>query len=164
MTPHPHAALLQWQRIELLVQQWLGERQQLLRVLDQLRRGCRARPAPSLLGQQVQAFCQLLIDYISAGHFEVYRELAERTRQIPGSNPATVASLLRRLGDSTDTALRFNDDCEGAPEQLPDAQLLSSRLAMLAEKLEERFALEDQLIVSIHQPDVPDTSPQAALH
>ena len=37
MTQQTHAALQQWQRIELLVQQWLGERKQLLRMLLCLR-------------------------------------------------------------------------------------------------------------------------------
>lgn len=164
MTPQSHSALLQWQRVELLVEQWLGERQQLLRLLDQLRLGCRAQPTPPLLDRQVQAFCQLLIDYISAGYFEVYRELAEQARHVRGGNPAAIARLLRQLDDSTDAALRFNDEFEGAPAGLPAISQLATGLGTLTDKLEERFALEDQLIVSIHQREVPAARPQLAVH
>jgi len=67
------AALAQWQRIEALVQAWLDERQQLIVLLCTLQglKGLSDHRQP--LQKQVQNFCQLLMDYISAGYFEVYR-------------------------------------------------------------------------------------------
>ena len=72
------AALAQWQRIEALVQAWLDERQQLIVLLCTLQglKGLSDHRQP--LQKQVQNFCQLLMDYISAGYFEVYRVLYDK--------------------------------------------------------------------------------------
>ena len=151
MAPHSHAALQQWQRMELLVQQWLGERQQLLRMLFSLRALTSSDRLRNPLPQRVQQFCQLLMDYISAGYFEIYRELAREARYRQHENQALIDSILRRLEESTDAALAFNDDFDTAEHVLVLQNRLPQRLNALLQKLEERFALEDQLIVSIHQ-------------
>jgi regulator of sigma D len=155
MATHPHAALRQWQRIELLVQQWLGERQQLLRMLFSLRTLTSSDRQRNPLPQRVQQFCQLLVDYISAGYFEVYRELAREAHYSQHENPALIASILRRLEESTDAALAFNDDFDDVEHIVSLQGKLPQRLNELLVKLEERFALEDQLIVSIHQREAP---------
>jgi regulator of sigma D len=155
MATQPHAALRQWQRIELLVQQWLGERQQLLRMLFSLRTLTSSDRQRNPLPQRVQQFCQLLVDYISAGYFEIYRELAREARYTQHENPALIASILQRLEESTDAALAFNDDFDNVEHIVSLQGKLPQRLNELLVKLEERFALEDQLIVSIHQRDAP---------
>lgn len=145
--------LMQWRRIEALVRAWLEQRQKLIVLL------CGLQGLPQFEEQRqdpiqgrVRDFCQLLMDYISAGYFEVYRELvheARRYRDAPA--PAMAEDILRRLELSTEEALAFNEDfdtddhCLGQLEQLPE------RLDRLTQVLEERFALEDQLILSVHQ-------------
>jgi len=155
MTLHSHAAIQQWQRMELLVQQWLGERQQLLRMIFSLRTLVSSDRQRNPLPQRVQQFCQLLMDYISAGHFEIYRELAREARYTQCENQALIDSILRRLEASTDAALAFNDDFDTVKQVLALQNRLPQRLHSLMQKLEERFALEDQLIVSIHQRAEP---------
>ena len=91
MTQQTHAALQQWQRIELLVQQWLGERKQLLRMLFSLRSLTSSDRKRNPLPQRVQQFCELLVDYISAGYFEIYRELAREARYSQHENSQLVA-------------------------------------------------------------------------
>jgi regulator of sigma D len=162
MATQPHAALQQWQRIELLVQQWLGERQQLLRMLFSLRNLSRSDRQRNPLPQRVQQFCELLVDYISAGYFEIYRELAREARYTQREQPEMVASIMRRLEESTDAALAFNDDFDSVEHILALQTRLPQRLNELLVKLEERFALEDQLIVSIHQREQP--SVKALVH
>ena len=155
MAQQTHAALQQWQRIELLVQQWLGERKQLLRMLCSLRNLTNSNRQRNPLPQRVQQFCELLMDYISAGYFEIYRELAREARYSQRENPELVASILRRLEESTDAALAFNDDFDTGEHIAARQEVLPQRLNDLLNKLEERFALEDQLIVSIHQREQP---------
>ena len=148
-------ALAQWQRIETLVKHWLEERRRLIYLLCAVRgiRGLTFDGVP--IHYRVQQLCQVLMDYISAGHFEVYRELVREARSFHTDNPGLVNKILQELEDSTDEALSFNEDFE-TPERC-DALLdsLPRRLSTLLEKLEERFALEDQLILSIHQQEWP---------
>lgn len=155
MSYQTHAALQQWQRIELLVQQWLGERQQILRMLFSLRTLINSDRQRNPLPQRVQQFCQLLIDYVSAGYFEVYRELAQKAHYTQPENRALVSAILKRLEESTDAALAFNDDFDSSEHTVALQAKLPQRLHELLVKLEERFALEDQLIVSIHQQQKP---------
>lgn len=162
MSQHTHAALQQWQRIELLVQQWLGERQQILRMLFSLRSLLGSDRQRNPLPQRVQQFCQLLMDYVSAGYFEIYRELAREAHHSQPENRALVAAILKRLEESTDAALAFNDDFDSSEHILALQTKLPQRLHELLVKLEERFALEDQLIVSIHQQEKPQ--PRVLVH
>lgn len=153
MTTNAQTALAQWQRIEALVQEWLRERQQLLYLLCTIRGLRSAGQGP--VAEQVQEFCEVLMDYISAGHFEIYRELAREARCFQRDNPQMTRSIMQRLEESTDEALAFNDDFDTEDHIRALLDVLPQRLGDLLEKLEERFALEDQLIVSIHQRDIP---------
>ena len=155
MSYQSHAALQQWQRVELLVQQWLGERQQILRMLFSLRTLVSSDRQRNPLPQRVQQFCQLLMDYVSAGYFEVYRELAREVHNSQPENRPLVSAILKRLEESTDAALAFNDDFDSSEHIVALQAKLPQRLHELLVKLEERFALEDQLIVSVHQRERP---------
>ena len=148
-------ALAHWQRIEGLVQEWLRERQQLLSLLCNIRglRGIGSRPMP--VEARIQRFCETLMDYISAGYFEVYRELTREARYLTGDHAELAMSIIRRLEESTDEALAFNEDFDSPEHIQAQSDVLPQRLSRLLEKLEERFALEDQLIVSIHQSNAP---------
>ncbi|MFP1682177.1 sigma D regulator [Alloalcanivorax sp. C16-1] len=153
MAPPALSPLMQWRRIEALVGAWLEQRQQLIVLLCALQ-GLKgfddARPRP--VQSQVREFCQLLMDYISAGYFEVYRELvreARRYRDAP--SPEVATHILRQLDLSTEEALAFNEDFDSDDHCLVQLQQLPERLTRLTEVLEERFALEDQLILSVHQ-------------
>lgn len=160
MASSTSAALAQWQRIEALVQAWLDERQQLIVLLCTMQ-GLKGPSAvqpndnPQPIHRQVQRFCQLLMDYISAGYFEVYRELVNEARHFQRDNPTLTRQILAKLDRSTDAALAFNEDFEHPDQCLAQRDVLPERISALMETLEERFALEDQLILSIHQQDPP---------
>ncbi|MCG8393692.1 MAG: sigma D regulator [Pseudomonadales bacterium] len=155
MASSTSAAMTQWHRIETLVQAWLDERQQLIVLLCTLQglKGLSEPPRP--LHKQVQQFCQVLMDYISAGYFEVYRELVNEARHFHRENPALTRQILKRLDSSTDEALAFNADFENSTQCAALRNQLPDRISRLMEILEERFALEDQLILSIHQQEPP---------
>jgi len=91
------------------------------------------------------AFCSALLDYLSVGHFEVFDMLVENDNE----GLALRDKLYPRLTKTTDAALAFNDTFAQAvtPEQAAE---FDSALAKLGETLEERFALEDELIAHVH--------------
>ncbi|MGB1465713.1 MAG: sigma D regulator [Alcanivorax nanhaiticus] len=148
------AATAQWQRIETLVQAWLDERQQLIVLLCTLQ-GVRGLSSQQPQHKQLQQFCELLMDYISAGYFEVYRELVNEARHFHRENRALTHHILRQLDSSTDEALAFNADFENTDACAELKAQLPQRISLLMQTLEERFALEDQLILSIHQQEPP---------
>ncbi|MCC2617701.1 sigma D regulator [Aestuariibacter halophilus] len=141
-----------WAGVHTTVDLWLQERQALLVQY------CKLAGLPPFLHNEhalpdvdaVREFCELLMDYVSAGHFEVYDKLVVQTT--PQAERLT-ESLYPRIADTTDTALRFHDhfaDLDG------DAGLegFDQQLTVLGEALEERFAMEDQLINLWHTETV----------
>jgi regulator of sigma D len=100
----------------------------------------RHEPVQKLL----QEFCQILVDYIAAGHFSLYERIVngtERRREV-----ATLASeLYPRIAETTQLALDFNDkyDC-GENGVVPDS--FQKDLSRLGEELAVRIELEDKLI------------------
>lgn len=161
MNEEHHISLTHWQQIDCLVQEWLRERQQLLSLLHKMNRPVGVAVEHESAGKSIQRFCEILIDYISAGYFEVYRELACEARYLDNHQARMASSIIRQLEDSTDEALAFNEDFDTQAHIHQKQDILPHRLSRLMEKLEERFALEDQLIVSIHQSSTPE---HAVLH
>ena len=155
MTTSAQTAMAQWERIEALVQEWLRERQQLLYLISSIRTASQRTHSSTQVTGRIQELCELLMDYISAGYFEIYRELAREARCFQRENQSFTRSIMQRLEDSTDEALAFNDDFDTEEHIATLIPVLPTRLSDLLEKLEERFSLEDQLIVSIHQKDEP---------
>jgi regulator of sigma D len=95
----------------------------------------------------LQEFCQLLVDYIAAGHFSLYERIvngAERRRHIA----KLAEDLYPRIAGTTEAALAFNDkyDTEEQRDEAPD---LGQDLSHLGEQLELRMELEDQLLKAL---------------
>lgn len=92
----------------------------------------------------LKEFCQLLVDYIAAGHFSLYERIingSERRRAIS----KLAEDLYPRIANTTEAALAFNDkyDTEEQRDEAPD---LETDLSRLGEQLELRMELEDQLL------------------
>ncbi len=165
MTRLHRPTLTQWHKIEALVRVWLEQRQRVIVLLCTLQ-GLEGldHDHPRSTPTRVQEFCQLLMDYISAGYFEVYRELVREARQLQGHPPVLAAHILERLQTSTLAALAFNQDYDTARHSPELLGLLPERLARLTEILEDRFSLEDRLILSVHQQRPPRGYRRAMLH
>lgn len=92
----------------------------------------------------LQEFCQVLIDYIAAGHFSLYERIVNGTERRAG-----VAQLAEevypRIAATSEIALDFNDkyDCEDHCDLTP--QFLDD-LSKLGEELAGRIELEDRLL------------------
>lgn len=132
-----------WGGVHLLIDRWLQERCELLRAFDAL-----AQKSTALNGQGLQNFCQLLVDYVSAGHFEIYEQLLNEGKAFGNQRGLELArQIYPRLEAITEASLAFNDRCDNG-----DCQdgCLNSELDELGRLLRERFELEDCLIEVLH--------------
>lgn len=96
------------------------------------------------LDREVQEFCQLLIDYISLGHFGIYRRLtdgSERRRKVL----EVAEHIYPRIVEATDVAVEFNDKYEQLAGEALHVELARD-LSKLGEELAMRNDLEDQLL------------------
>ncbi len=118
-----------WGGKSQVIDRWLMDRQALLVSFCELA-GINKRSECLPDPDEIDNFCSALLDYLSVGHFEGDK-------------------LYPRLTKTTDAALAFNDTFAQAvtPEQAAE---FDSALAKLGETLEERFALEDELIAHVN--------------
>ena len=130
-------------RSQELIEKMVAERTEMLVMFCRL-----AGVEPYAPGKPVQKllqeFCQILLDYIAAGHFALYERIVEGNER--RQDVATLAGrLYPRIADSTEVALDFNDkyDCEDHCTALDS---LSKDLSRLGEELAVRIELEDKLI------------------
>ncbi|MFQ6023049.1 MAG: sigma D regulator [Acidiferrobacterales bacterium] len=102
--------------------------------------------SPALL----QEFCQVLVDYIAAGHFSLYERIvngAERRRGIA----KLAEQLYPRIAKTTEAALAFNDKYD-TEEKRDSATDLDNDLSQLGEELALRIELEDKLLKALSSP------------
>ncbi|MBL4585291.1 MAG: Rsd/AlgQ family anti-sigma factor [Pseudomonadales bacterium] len=129
-----------------LIERWLNERQELILLyvaIDGLRQFA---PKGTPVSVKVQAFCQVLMDYVSAGHFEVYDRLITESKGTENQPKQMLLRLLSGIQKSTDLAVTFNEIYD--TDQHCDEELISlpEDLSKLGELLAERFDLEDLLV------------------
>ncbi len=125
------------------ISKWLLERQECIVTLHHL---CSYRPftpaKASCILPILNEFCELLMDYISRGHFEIYEKLniaIEEQRETSNKMPALwLTSLLA----TTSTCLDFNDKYE----LTSDLGQLEPDLSKLALQLAQRLDIEDKMI------------------
>ncbi len=129
-----------WSGHSATIDHWLHARQQLLIEYCQLI-GLRQSPPCLPEQQKITDFCNMLMDYLSAGHFEVYDILVSDDR----SGQALKQDIYPQLAGTTDDALLFND-AFATQLNAADSAKFDTKLAALGETLEDRFALEDKLI------------------
>lgn len=141
-------------RVEALVRGWLQERQSLIVQMMGLTDPVPGDSVP--MAERLQAFCEVLMDYVSAGYFEVYDELLAEGEAQGRSVLAEGQALFQRLQPSLDAIMSFNDRHE-APEDEERLAALPQELSRLGLVLEERFQLEDRMIalLHVHAPAVP---------
>lgn len=136
-----------WSGVDKLVERWLEERQALIVQFCALS-GVHELSGNNASRTRLQKFCQLLLDYVSAGHFEVFYELVREAESFADGSADVARALIPRLDESTQDALDFNDRYAEIT-QAPIASLARD-LSRLGEILAERFDGEDQLIRATH--------------
>ena len=146
-------------RAQKEIKQLINERNEVLSLYCNLA-GCDGKEGVDtdhIEPQILQEFCQILIDYIATGHFELYRRITEgEEKRKDMINLAD--TIYPRIEQTTQIAVDFNDMYDGGntyTEQLKSA--LQDNLSKLGEELATRIELEDQLIYTLLS-----TKPQAA--
>jgi len=137
-----------WGGVDKLIDNWLNARQELIVQFCGLS-ASKPLSRETPIGPTLSRFCETLMDYCSAAHFEVYDQvLAEVNQHLPDGKEKD-RTLDPRLDELTSLFVDFNDtydrDCTlDMLAQLPD------ELCKMGELLEERFELEDQLIERLY--------------
>jgi regulator of sigma D len=135
-----------WGGVHLLIDRWLQERHELVSAYSVLSEASQpaVANAPAL-----QKFCQILVDYVSAGHFEVYEQLTSEAKAFGDVRGLELAKqIYPRIEAITEVALAFNDHCDNGDSG--DSVSLNAELKRLGQMLHERFELEDCLIEVLH--------------
>ncbi len=144
-----HSAQERWGGVNKLIDTWLNRRQELIVQFYELS-SCKPLCIDSQpLAERIQGFCQSMMDYCSAGHFEIYEQLMAEAREFEDGSLEYAESVVPVLDRLTGRCVDFNDlyDKDCPFEALAS---LPTELSGLGETLEERFQLEDQLIERLH--------------
>lgn len=141
----------EWGGTLSVIDNWLEDRQNLVVLYCELaglppyKEETRSLPSQ----EKITQFCQMLLDYASTGHFEIYEQIIRQCK-IDGENNLKIAQeLYSRITATTDTALNFNDKYA---ESASDKALLDfdKDLSELGQVMESRFEREDQLLEVVH--------------
>lgn len=129
-----------------LVAKLVAERTEMLATFCRLA-GIEPYLADKPVQKLLQEFCQILVDYVAAGHFALYERIVEGKERRQEVASAAARTYLR-IARTTDAALDFNDkyDCEDHCTALDS---LASDLSHLGEELAVRIELEDELLAAM---------------
>lgn len=136
-----------WQSVDHLLHRWLEERQLLLVQFCSISELRPLSETAHRYRDQFDQFCETLVDYVSAGHFEIYEQLLAEAVAFGDHATEMSRQLYQVIARTTKVILDFNDHYL---EQRA-AQQLAHGLSQLGDALEERFEAEDRLIEALHQ-------------
>jgi regulator of sigma D len=152
----------QFNAVEELLTRWLRERRELLGKYTEIVVALDSQLQASALARRQQSLCELLVDYVSAGHFEVFHELLNEAETFADGSGALAEKLMPGIGDTTEVILAYEEKYSGEQDH---SEKLKRDLSALGEVLESRFVLEDRLIAGLHNKHrrlVTDQTPQSA--
>ena len=96
--------------------------------------------------EQLQEFCQELVDYLATGHFEIYRRLEEGEERRDDIRDLA-EQIYSAINITTQAAVEFNDMFDlSAGIDTEKMDELPRYLSMLGEHLANRIDLEDRFI------------------
>lgn len=152
MLEHCKNTFERWGGVSRIIDGWLQQRQELIVEF------CTVSGVHELAtdsnqdrDQGMHHFCELMVDYISAGHFEVYDHLIQEAEEF-GDNMALelAKKIYPQISQTTEHALSFNDALEGMINHEPNSPSLAHELSKIGETLVTRFELEDQMVQRMH--------------
>lgn len=151
-----HRLSKHWDTLDETLHRWINERQELILLLCAINGLKEYTPAETPVSVKIQAFCQIMMDYISAGHFEVYKELINEAEAFGDPKDETLLKkIYSRIELSTEIAVEFNDDYDSEEHCVQLLDVLPTKLSELGEVLGDRFELEDKLIDMLHNRHKP---------
>ncbi|MFJ4197772.1 sigma D regulator [Pseudomonas sp. NPDC089534] len=145
-----------WGGVHQLIDRWLQEREELVTAFRTLRDAKPAFADKSKNGR----FCQILVDYVSAWHFEVREQLTNEAKAFDDEGGLELADQIEpRIDEITQHAVAFNDHCHKG--ECNDPERFAEALQKLGGLLRERFELEDCLIEVLHTAHKQEDTVQA---
>lgn len=135
-----------WGGVSDIIDKWLQDRKKLLVQY------CKLSDVAEKINEEnsgagVQALCQIMVDYMSAGHFEVYDQLLKEGQEFDDQDGLAAASECFKIVDSTtEDILDFNDKYQ----ETDDLGTIVKDLSDLGEVLAHRFEAEDSMIEVLH--------------
>jgi len=140
-----HITAARRQEIEAIISRWKQQRDA---IHDDLEESLYSDHALQVEVQDlpIELFCESLMDYVSAGHFEVYETLLQESTQELEANRNLLEEIYHSIETTTDLALSFNDKYKGELMHSSEDDSLPRDLQALDSALTIRFALEDQLL------------------
>jgi len=149
MLENCQSAKERWGGVNTMIDRWLQERQ------DMLVQYCNVSAKSEVsthvedpaYADQLRRLCQIMVDYVSAGHFEVYDQLIQESKEFNDTDALTeAASLFEQVERTTDGVLDFNDKYL----ETDDLSSLVQDLSHVGETLAARFEAEDRMIEVLH--------------
>lgn len=134
-----------------VIDSWLTERQELLvkycklAGLPPFEQDAKTLPE----AYNVNGFCQILIDYLSAGHFEVYNDIVKQCQEHGPQSAALAEEIYPKITATTDLLVSFNDKYSNLSEK-SDLSGFDADLSKVGQILEQRLGFEDELIHTLH--------------
>lgn len=136
-----------WGGVSEIIDRWLQDRQDMLVQYCDLSNLNSADATEAHTGAKLSNLCQILVDYVSAGHFEIYDQLMKEGREFEDNEALQEAgNLFATIDKTTEKVLDFNDKYL----ETDDLSSLSADLSTLGEMLEVRFTAEDRMIEVLH--------------
>jgi len=133
-----------------LIAKLLAERQEILVLFNRL---AAMRPYQEAVRVQflLQQFCQIVVDYMALGHFEVYQCLEDNVRGMQHCRRVKrlARELYPRIAGTTQAAIDFSDRYAERRQAL---DRLDTDLSRMGEQLAARIDLEDRLITALRSP------------
>ena len=84
-----------WQAVEGLLQSWLKERRDVLVKYTTIAAILESRADRPPLEFGLQGLCQVLVDYVSAGHFEIFHELIREAEAFADGSDKLAGQTIR---------------------------------------------------------------------
>jgi len=137
----------QFQAVDDLLQRWLKERRTLLTRYTEIVVMNDSTVPDAALVQRQKDLCSILVDYVSAGHFEVFHELLNEAESFADGSGDLALTVMPAIGDTTEVILAYEEKY-GTGQYYSDT--LERDLSVLGELLESRFVMEDRLIAGLH--------------
>ncbi|NND66339.1 MAG: Rsd/AlgQ family anti-sigma factor [Halioglobus sp.] len=137
----------QFEAVDELLTAWLRERREVLGKYTEIVVMLDANIDGAAQGERQTALCGLLVDYCSAGHFEVFHHLLDEAESFGDGSSVLGRELIPSIGDTTEVILAYEEKYGAGNSDAPE---LERDLSALGEVLESRFQLEDRLIAGMH--------------
>lgn len=137
-----------------IIDNWLTERQSLLVKFCQLAgippyENSQTLPTPGHIGE----FCEILVDYLSAGHFEVFNDIVAKCQQHGPESAKLAETIYPQISATTNVLVDFNDKYAELINS-DDFASFDDDLSKIGPVLEERFELEDELIHTLYSKHI----------